>query len=268
MKVRLVLLACAVVCLRAEGPRAIPAPFYTPSSIVNAASFKAGALAPNTIGTLYGRDLAFTTRAVSNEDLYNGTLPTTLLGTGVRLLVGGNLAFLYYVSPTQINFLIPPNLPPGPRQIQLVLDGRAAESVRVELAAVSPALFALDPETALATRVDGRVITAERPATPSEIVILYATGLGETRPKFAAGQMPNAAAWIERRADFQVTLNGEPVDRAAILYAGVAPGFAGLYQVNLKLPDTAPANPEIRIGFGGENASPTGVRLPIRASNP
>ena len=260
---KLLLLACAALTLRAEGPRTIPAPFYTTSSIVNAASFKAGALAPNTIGTLYGRDLAFTTRAVSKDDLYNGTLPTTLLGTGVRLLVGGNLAFLYYVSPTQINFLIPPNLPPGPRQIQLVLDGRAAESVRIELASVSPALFAADPETALATHLDGSLLTAEKPATPGEIVILYATGLGDTRPRFAAGQMPNIVAWIERRAEFQITLDGEPVDRAAILYAGVAPGFAGLYQINLKVPDTLRRNPQIRIGFN-EVMSPEGVRLPAQ----
>lgn len=263
----MLLLLCGAVLAQADGPRQIPAPFYTSSSIVNAASFKAGPLAPNTIGTLYGRDLAFITRAVSNEDLYNGTLPTTLLGTGVRLLIDGNLAFLYYVSPTQINFLVPSSLTPGASRIQLVLDGRAAESVRLDLNAVSPALFASDPETALATHLNGAVVTPEKPAMPGEIIVLYATGLGVTRPRLPAGQMPTAIAWIERTADFQVTVNGEPLDRANILYAGAAPGFAGLYQINLRLPDALTANPEIRIGFR-DAMSPMSVRLPSRQSNP
>jgi uncharacterized protein (TIGR03437 family) len=252
--------------LRAESPPQIPAPFYTPSSIVNAASFKAGPLAPNTIGTLYGRDLAFTTRAVSNSDLYNGTLPTTLLGTGVRLLIDGNLAFLYYVSPTQINFLVPSTMTPGVSRIQLVLDGRAAESVQIELAAASPALFAMDPETALATHLDGSVVTAANPARAGEVILLFATGLGTTRPRLPAGQMPTGIAWVERRSEFQLTLNGNAVDRSNVLYVGAAPGFAGLYQINLRLPGDLPANPEIRIGFD-ETMSPAGFVLPAEPRN-
>jgi uncharacterized protein (TIGR03437 family) len=267
VKPQLFLWTCAVFLMRAEAPPRMPAPFYTPSSIVNAANVKAGLLAPNTIGTLYGRDLAFTTRAVSNDDLYNGTLPTTLLGTGVRLLIDGNLAFLYFVSPTQINFLVPSTLTPGARHIQLVLDGRAAESVRLDLAAVSPALFAADPETALATHLNGAVVTYENPAKPSEIVVLYATGLGATRPRLPAGQMPAGIAWIERANEFEISINREPVRRPDILYVGAAPGFAGLYQINLKLPEILPRNPEIRIGFK-ELMSPEAVRLPAQDGNP
>lgn len=248
--------------LRAEAPPRIPAPLYTPSSIVNAASFKAGALAPNTIGTLYGRDLAFATRSLASQDIYNGTLPTTLLGTGVRLLIRNTLAFIYYVSPTQVNFLVPSTLTPGPADVLFSVDGRFGETVRIQIAGVSPALFQLDPETILATRADGSVITAEAPAQPGEIVILYATGLGATRPRMAAGQIPSEAASLERLADFYVTVDGAPVDRPNILYAGAAPGFAGLYQVNLRLPDHTQRNPELRIGFT-DAVSPTGVRLPV-----
>lgn len=262
MRSWILLLACGLATF-AETPPHAPAPFYTPSSIVNAANFKAGPLAPNTIGTLYGRDLAFSTRSLSKEDIYNGTLPTTLLGSGVRLLIDGTLAYLYFVSPTQINFLVPSTLTPGTSQIQLVLDGRAAESVRIEIASASPALFALDPETILATRLDGSSITADKPAHPSDIIILYATGLGATRPRIPAGQIPAGAAWIDRMADFQILFNGEAMDRANVLYAGAAPGFAGLYQINLKLPEATPPNPEVRIGFR-DLLSPSGVRLPVQ----
>lgn len=266
MKYLVLVFACAI-CAWAEAPPRIPAPLYTPSSVVNAANYKAGSLAPNTIGTLFGRDLAFVTRSLAAEDLYNGTLPTTLLGTGVRLLINRTLAFLYFVSPSQVNFLVPSTLTPGPVDIELSVDGRYGEAVRVQLAEFSPALFPLDPETALATRADGSVITYERPASPGEVIILYATGLGATRPRLPAGQIPTGIAWLDKLADFRVTLAGEALDRANLLYAGAAPGFAGLYQINLRLPDNTARNPELRIGFR-DLMSPVGARLPVERSNP
>lgn len=265
MKPQIALIVWASV-VSAEAPPRVPAPFYTPSSVVNAASFKTGPLAPNMIGTLYGRDLAFTTRALAQQDLYNGTLPTTLLGTGVRLLINRNLAFLYFVSPTQVNFLVPSTLAPGPVEIQLSVDGRYGEAVRTELMEVSPALFMSDPETILATRVDGTVVTHEKPARSGEVIILYATGLGQTKPRVAAGQIPTAAAWVEKSAEFRVIAEGQPIDTSNVLYVGVAPGFAGLYQINLRLPDNIGRNPELRIGFGS-TLSPTEMRLPAEAGN-
>jgi uncharacterized protein (TIGR03437 family) len=262
-----VLLFAYALSASAEAPPRIPAPLYTPSSVVNAANYKAGSLAPNAIGTLYGRDLAFVTRSLASEDLYNGTLPTTLLGTGVRLLINRTLAFLYFVSPSQVNFLVPSTLAPGPVDIELSLDGRYGEAVRVQLAEFSPALFPLDPETVLATRIDGSAITYERPARPGEVIILYATGLGATKPRLPAGQIPTGIAWLDKLADFRVTLNGETLDRSNLLYAGAAPGFAGLYQINLRLPDNTGRNPELRIGFK-EVMSPAEARLPVEGGNP
>jgi uncharacterized protein (TIGR03437 family) len=111
------------------------------------------------------------------------------------------------------------------------------------------------------------VVTGENAARAGDYVILYATGLGETKPKIAPGQIPKAAAMLEHMASFRVLLNDEQLDRANVLYAGLAPGFAGLYQINLKLPDTVPRNPEIRIGFN-DILSPTNVRLPLQPGNP
>jgi uncharacterized protein (TIGR03437 family) len=263
------LFAAIVSCvtLLAESPPSIPAPLYTPSSVVNAASFKVGALAPNTIATLYGRDLAFTTRSLGADDLYNGTLPTTLLGSGVRLLINRTLAFIYFVSPNQVNFLVPSTLTPGRAEIQLGVDGRYGEAVQVTLSEFSPALFQLDPETALATRVDGTVVSSDKPAGPGEVVILYATGLGATRPRLPAGQIPSGVAWLDKLADFQVVIGGQAVDRANVLYAGAAPGFAGLYQINLRLSSELGRNPELRIGFR-DVLSPPDVRLPVDPGNP
>lgn len=239
-----------------------PAPFYTSASLVNAATNLPGTLAPNTIASLYGTGLAYVTRAVSSEDLRGEILPLVLAGTGVRVSIGEVPAHIYYVSPTQVNLLIPSNLLPGPAELQLTLDGRAGPAVRIELAAAAPALFLLNERWIIACRADGSVITEENPARSGEIVILYATGLGRTVPNPRSGELPRRAAPLERLAEFDVLLDGEAVGAARLLYAGVAPGFAGLYQINLRLPEPAPPNPQVRLRLG-DLLSPASGRLPL-----
>jgi uncharacterized protein (TIGR03437 family) len=85
-------------------------PAYTAASIVNSATNLADALAPNAIATIYGTDLSYGTDQASSANLVNHMLPEAL--AGVRVYVGNYLTSLYYVSPRQINFLIP-ELRPG-----------------------------------------------------------------------------------------------------------------------------------------------------------
>ncbi|MBI4874859.1 MAG: hypothetical protein HY822_09540 [Acidobacteria bacterium] len=245
----------------AEGGRG-QAPSYSAAGIVNAASNVAGALAPNTIVTLYGANLAFLTRAVSPEDIRAGVLPVALPGAGVRVSIGLLSAHIYYVSPTQVNLLIPSNMAPGPAELTLRVDGRAGPAVAIHLAAAAPGLFLRGGPWAVACRPDGSVITEERPARPGEIVVLYATGLGRTVPNPAPGEVPAQAAVLEHWSQFEVLVNGEPLKQDRVLYAGLAPGFPGLYQINLRLPEPAPRNPELRLRLG-EDASPAGVLLAL-----
>jgi uncharacterized protein (TIGR03437 family) len=247
--------------LLAQSPAPVsPSPNYAPSTIVNAANPHAGSLAPNTIASIYGKDLAYITKGISGDDVRNGVLPVAIPNTGVKVLINRIAAPLYFVSPGQVNFLVPSNLTPGPAEILLGLDSRFGPAVRVELAEASPALFQLDPEVVVATYPDASVVTREKPARPGDVIILYATGLGLTVPRMAPGQIAATAARLERRAEFRVLLGNVDVPRESILYSGIAPGFAGLYQINLKLPDTLGADPEIRIGFG-DKLSPAGLRL-------
>jgi uncharacterized protein (TIGR03437 family) len=252
----------------AEGSGRRQAPFYSAASIVNAASNEVGALAPYTFATIYGTDLAYSTCVISPDDIRGGRLPTEL--AGVRVLIDSIPAIIYYVSPKQINLLIPsmliPSMPGRPEpELRVAVDGRAGPAVPIELLESAPALFQLDAKTVVATRADWSVITSEAPAQPGEYVVLYATGLGNTRPEIIYGQAPQTAAPIQRLAEFQVWLGGVPLEAGRITYAGAAPGFAGLYQINLKLPEKVEDNPEIRIGLGGR-ISPAGLRLPVRAA--
>lgn len=236
-------------------------PCYSETGLVNAASFVSGALAPNTLATLFGARLAWGTRAITWDDVEAGTLPTVLPGTGVRVLVNNRPAQIYFVSPTQVNFLVPVNLIAGEVTIQLVRDATAGPPVRARLRDTAPALFLLDPETVVATRGDFSLVTRERPARPGEDIVLWATGLGPTVPPQIYGQIPTTASQIEHASEFLVLLDGAPVPRERISYVGVAPGFAGLYQINLTLPAELNQNPEIRIAVGAE-ISPPGFRLP------
>jgi uncharacterized protein (TIGR03437 family) len=93
--------------------------------------------------------------------------------------------------------------------------------------------------------------------------VLYATGLGQTIPPISSGQLATKAATLARIAEFTVLLDGVALDSRAIAYAGLAPGFAGLYQINITLPDSTSANPEICIGLA-DSLSPPGVRLPVQ----
>ncbi len=238
-------------------------PLYSAGSIVNSADNQIGPLAPNTIVSIYGQNLAYGTQALTPADVISGVLPTFLVGTDVSVVIGGQAANLYYASPTQINFLIPSTLLPVTVNLQLVIDGLAGPPVPLKLTPSAPALFQLDANTAVATLPSGSVLTTTTPAAPGDIVILYATGSGQTNPPVESGVLPTQAAPLLDIKSFSVVLDAVAVDPSAISYVGIAPGFAGLYQINVKLPASTGANPQIQIGLGGI-LSPAGILLPVR----
>ncbi|MFB3777466.1 MAG: hypothetical protein ACE141_07630 [Bryobacteraceae bacterium] len=252
--------AAALVCFAADPVCRPQAPCYSGDSIVSAASGAPAALAPNSLASIYGTGLSYVERAITGADILAGELPTVLPGTGVRVLVGGIPAHIYYVSPGQVNFLIPSNIKPAAVTVQLTRDGTAGPAVQVTLREEAPALFQLDLATIVASHSDYSVVTREAPARPGEWIILWATGLGPVVPPAAYGKIPTQAAQIKQLDAFRVLLDGAPVPPSHIGYAGVAPGWGGLYQINVKLPDDAPVNPEIRIAIG-DAASPEGLRL-------
>ena len=249
--------------LRADSGSTAGAPTYSADSIANSAAGIAGFYAPNTFISIYGQNLAHVIRAITPDDISGGMLPTALTGTGLRVLINQVPANVWYVSPTLVNVLIPNWLVAGPATLQLEVDGLAGPPVAITLGATAPALFQTDATTALGVHLDGSLITATAPAHPGELIVLFATGLGATLPPQVPNQVAQAAAQIAGRDNFQVLLNDTPVDPARIVYVGIAPATAGVYQINLVLPADAPANPEIRISTL-ERTSPAGRFLPVQ----
>jgi uncharacterized protein (TIGR03437 family) len=242
----------AVFSVLVEAQTVVTSPSYSAASIVNAATQTRGPLAPNTLATLYGSNLAFDT--VTASTLIGGTLPTSL--DGVTLSVGNIAAPLLFVSPGQINFIVPYNLTAGLANVYVARQNVAGPLVGIQLNSTAPGLFPWDGNEAIAIHLNGTLISPSAPAHAGEIVVIYAAGLGRTSPDTTSGHIVGSAATIVAAAQMQVLLNGTACSAASVLYAGLAPGFAGLYQINLVLPTPVPVNPMIQIAVGAEISSP------------
>jgi len=241
------------------------APFFTAASIVQAATQTVETLAPNTLATIYGSNLSWTTHAVDANDLEQGTLPTSL--DGVTVLVHGIICNLLYISPGQINFLIPYEITSSTAQVLVERQGVAGPfgldglpSVTIDLAPTAPGFFEWSGNFIVAEHADGSLITTASPAQAGETVVLFAAGLGRTVPDSGSGVLPPSAATLLYASQLQIVVNGAVLPPSSIYYAGVTPGFAGLYQINVTLPAVLPPDPEIQVVIGSQ-ASPTGVLL-------
>src|SRR5579884_3051304 len=160
-------LACALAfatCARADLSGSGNAPSYSAASVVNAATQTPGPLAPNTIATIYGTNLSWDQYGITAGDLMGGSLPQML--HGVSVFVGGLSTSIFYVSPTQINFLIPYELIGGTTKIYVERNGVKGPDVTVQLSDTSPGLFQWNGNLAVAEHADWSVISADSPAVP------------------------------------------------------------------------------------------------------
>ena len=144
--------------------------------------------------------------------------------------------------------------------VAVARQGLAGPTLRVRLNATSPGLFQWNGNYAIASHLSGRLVGPDAPAKAGEIVVVYAVGLGRTNPDTNSGRVVSAAASIVALPQLLVTIAGNPVAAKDILYAGLAPGFAGLYQINLRMPQVLPPDPEIRISVAAQASAPR-IRL-------
>ena len=234
------------------------APAYSAAGMVNGPNYAPGPFAPNSIVSIFGSGLARSSQGVTAGDILNNTLPTELNGTHVYVM--NSPAPLLYVSDGQVNFLVPGNQLDGDVKIRVVREGLTGPEVTVTLVDAAPALFQTAAGYAIAAHLDNSLIAPGSPAQAGEIIVVYACGLGRTLPNPAPGAIPQSAAVIQRLSDLKVYLGGAAIDAASILYAGLTPGSAGLYQINLVLPDNPGTDPEIRVAIA-DQSSPAGLKL-------
>jgi uncharacterized protein (TIGR03437 family) len=193
-------------------------------------------------------------------DLATGNLPKELNYS--RVYVDNYEVGLFYVSPTQINFLIPITNVTGRVKIQVFREGTWGPDVYVELADGAPATFVREG-FAVATHADNSLVTPDSPARAGEIVVLYCTGLGKVRQQQANNDIAGVAAVILNLDQLKVFLGQSPIDPVLLKYAGLSPGYAGLYQINFEVPPGTGENPEIRVSMGAQS-TPAGLKLAVK----
>jgi uncharacterized protein (TIGR03437 family) len=257
-------LACAVSLGAADPACVTYSPCYSSTSVVNSASYAAGWLAPGTFASVFGTNLADgTAQGAPGDQNFAGAL------AGVRVIVNNQIAYIDYASPTQVNFVVPSGIDTDTIAIQLARGSAAGPTVTLALHDSAPALFQLDSQFAIAAHADWSLVTQQAPAHAGDLVMLYATGLGPFLNPVPDMNKPVGVDPIARLAEFQIYLDGQPVDKSLIQYVGAEPVSVGVYQINLLLPAILGKNPEIRLSLGtaaGGNLrlSPPGVRLPVQ----
>jgi uncharacterized protein (TIGR03437 family) len=220
------------------GSSGVNAPAVATGGIVNAASFEAGVVSGSWI-TISGTNLSTTTDTWANS-ISNGVLPTSV--GGVSVSIGGQSAYISYISPTQIN-AIAPNVPSGQTQVTVSSGGATSAPVTATIEAVQPAFF-LWGNYAVATTQDYKLAvkngtfpgTTTTPAAPGDVIILWGTGFGPTSPAAPEGEETPSGTTYNTAGTVSATVGGKT---ATVYGAALAPGFAGLYQVAIHIPQLA-----------------------------
>ena len=235
-------------------------PRFTSESVVNAASFASGPIAPGEIISIFGAGLGPETPALGVVDSETGRLPTAL--EGVSVLLDGEPSPLLYVRETQINAQVPYEIA-GRSSVQLAVSYGGIDNPRVTLAVspARPALFLIPgSRAAIVLNEDGRLNSTSQPARLGESVTLFGTGQGETSPPSGTGQMAPVMN-AHRIEEVSVMVGGSA---AEVVSAGLAPGSAGVFLIQVRIPDTATTGEEtpVSVTIQGES-SPTGVVMSI-----
>jgi len=230
------------------------------TAVVNGASFGPGIESGSWV-TILGSDLSNTNpgRTWTASEIVNGNLPTALDGTSVT--IDGKPAYVYYISPGQLNVQAPTDSAAGPVQVVVTNNGQISAGFTTQLATYAPAFFAYTGTSyAIASHYPDYALvgTASAPAHPGDVLILWATGFGPTNPPTSAGTVVSGAPAVATAP--AITVGSQPV---TVEDAVLAPGSAGLYQIAIQLPADAPTGAVALQASVGGVQSPTGTLLYI-----
>ena len=217
----------------APDPLTTPAPTVT---LVANAEGGVATIAPNSWVEIKGSNLApaADTRIWQSPDFVSNHLPTTL--DGVSVTVNGVPAYVYYISPTQVNILTPPNAISGSVPVQVSDNGVISSNFMVQAQAESPSFFVFGGGPYIAaTHVNGSYLGPTSlypglttPAQPGETIVMYANGFGPTSAPVVSGSETQSGTLLPMPA---ITIGGVP---ATVTFAGlVAPGE---FQFNVVVP--------------------------------
>ena len=234
------------------------------SAVQNGASFLAGFSQGSWI-TIMGTNLAGTTRIWTGADFVGPNLPTQLDGASVT--VDGKPAYVYYISPTQLNVLSPADPAQGPVQVQATYAGQTSTVVSAVESTFSPAMFMFGPlgqKYVAAVRVDGQYIGptnlypgATVPAQAGDFILFWGTGFGPTNPTTNFGQTFSGAPPTVNTVT--CTIGGA---NATVEFAGLV--YPGEYQLNIVVPSGLPSGDNLVVCTVGGVATQANAYLTVQ----
>jgi uncharacterized protein (TIGR03437 family) len=213
------------------------APVFTSGSVTNAASYAVGGSAGD-LAVVFGTHLSVNVSGV----LPATATPLPLKLGGASITVNGVsapiLAVVNINGTEQINFQMPWEAA-GQTTVDMVVNNgvTASAAIPVAMFAAQPAVFNIGGGNGAVEHVSGVPVSTASPAAPSEIVVVFANGMGPVSPALITGQ-PTPAALFNTTFIPTVTIGGLP---ATVEFSGAAPYFVGLNQLNVQVPPGAPA---------------------------
>jgi uncharacterized protein (TIGR03437 family) len=243
----------------------LPSIFRRPPAVIAGAVVNAPTsgpvIAPDSFVSIYGENLAPAEAGWDSVILDGQTLPT-MLG-GVEVKIAGRDCYLSYAGPNQVNVLTPPDLPPGPAEVEVTHPGGTARST-VTVAPAAPALFPVATyagEYVFVAETGALPGAASRPARPGDNIELWASGLGATAAAHPAGEVLRRYYPLAGTAIVRVYFN----DVEAIPQA-VNMTYAGLWQVNVQVPEVPAGDVRVSVRAGGETSPPIVLRAAAGAA--
>ena len=208
----------------------------TVGAVVNGASFKPGAaVAPGSLATVFGTGFA--------PQIYASTIPLPTRLSGVSVMVNGRPAPLVFVNETQINFELPLETPSGPATVLVETNGVPSASYTFQVQPVEPGLF-----VAL-NNSDGSPNGAAHPASSGDFLVVYMTGQGPVSQVALDGiPTPKPPPLFNAIKPFSARIGPAA---ATVTFLGLSPGFVGLAQADVQVPQLAAGAYPLSITVGG-----------------
>ena len=237
-------------------------PVIFPGGVVSAASFEPNApLAPGAFASIFGKHLA-------NSSSLASTLPLATTLAGAQVFIAGEFAPIDYASDGQLNILLPYQLQPNSAQQLIVLQGTAYSLPQaVTIAPAQPAIYSQNQSGSGAGAIvvvtpNGTQFQADpsHPASAGDSLTIYCAGLGVVDVSVPAGAAAPVSPLAKATTTISATIGGIA---APVSFAGLAPGFAGLYQVNVTVPVGVKPGPSVPVVLTGAGLSSAPVTVAI-----
>ncbi len=225
---------------------------YPRVNVVNGANYLPR-ITPGMVATLQSNTLNY---SFTDQTSINQTVPLARQLADLRVLVNGQPVPLYFASPFQINFQMPIRLATGVNaelQVEQVSTGRIISATDVPIDVASPGFFTLSAtgtgQLAAINAEDNNTINGVgdglKPVGRGKILTLYGTGQGPINGAPEDGTPPTGAVSTDVKPI--VIVNAQRLNDDNILYSGLAPGLVGVWQINIRIPETVPPSSRILV---------------------